>query len=135
VEIPAILIAGQAGLILGRALVGWGNRAPLNERLRRIGPDLVTLIGGVAVLLVWAGIIEAFFSQNHEPTIPYGAKIAFGTLQLAALTWFLMSCGRGRGNDRGTAGDIAQKAIPAEGDGRVARRAGAVQEATTNGHQ
>lgn len=125
VEIPAILIAGQAGIILGRALVGWGNRAPLNERLRRISTDLVTLIGGVAVLLVWAGIIEAFFSQNHEPTIPYAVKIGFGTLQLAALTWFLMSCGRGRSSEERTAGEVgdrAQKAIPAGADGAGGER-------------
>jgi uncharacterized membrane protein SpoIIM required for sporulation len=94
IEIPAILLAGQAGLILGKALIGWGDRHPLGGRLRLIGPDLMTLVGGVAVLLVWAGLVESFLSQYHQPVIPYAAKIAFGTLELAAFIWFLGWCGR-----------------------------------------
>ena len=47
------------------------------------------LIGGVAVMLVWAGLIESFFSQLHEPVIPYAAKIAFGAAELGLLCWFL----------------------------------------------
>lgn len=89
VEIPAILLAGQAGLVLGHALIGWGNRLPRRLRLRAVLPDLVTMAGGVAVLLVWAGIIESFFSQYHEPVIPYALKIAFGAVEMVALTLFL----------------------------------------------
>lgn len=92
-EIPAILIAGQAGLVLGGALIGWGKRAPLNARLRQVTPDLMTLIFGVGVLLVWAGFVEAFLSQYHEPVIPYWSKIAFGTAELALLTLFLARAG------------------------------------------
>ena len=43
----------------------------------------------VAVLLVWAGIVESFFSQYHEPVVPHALKIAFGVVQLGALTLFL----------------------------------------------
>ncbi|MCC6537822.1 MAG: stage II sporulation protein M [Bryobacterales bacterium] len=89
VEIPAILLAGQSGLVLGHALIGWGNRLPRRLRLRAVLPDLVTMAGGVAVLLVWAGIIESFFSQYHEPVIPYSLKIAFGVAETLALTLFL----------------------------------------------
>lgn len=89
VEIPSILIAGQAGLLLGSALIGQGSRAPLAVRLRSLAPSLITLIGGVAVLLVWAGIIESFVSQYHEPVLPYWAKIAFGSVQLVLLFAFL----------------------------------------------
>jgi uncharacterized membrane protein SpoIIM required for sporulation len=60
IEIPAVLIAGQGGLVLGRALVGRGDRAPLRDRLRAVAGDVMTLIGGVAVMLVWAGIVESF---------------------------------------------------------------------------
>jgi uncharacterized membrane protein SpoIIM required for sporulation len=95
IEIPAILISGQAGLVLGHALIGWGMRTPLSERLRAIAPDLATLIGGVALLLVWAGLIEAFFSQYHEPVLPYAVKTAFGLVELALLTLFLLRAGRG----------------------------------------
>ncbi|MEW6306686.1 MAG: stage II sporulation protein M, partial [Verrucomicrobiota bacterium] len=85
IEIPAILIAGQAGLVLGRALVGWGRSVSLAGRMRAVARDLTTLICGVGLLLVWAGIIEAFFSQYHEPVIPYGLKIAFGLVELVLL--------------------------------------------------
>jgi uncharacterized membrane protein SpoIIM required for sporulation len=93
-EIPAILIAGQAGLLLGRALIGRGTRKNAAERLREISGDLVTLIGGVGVLLIWAGLVESFFSQYHEPVVPYAAKIAFGLVELLALTLFLWKSGR-----------------------------------------
>jgi uncharacterized membrane protein SpoIIM required for sporulation len=96
VEIPAILIAGQAGLILARALIGWGERTPLATRLRTVAPDVITLMFGVGVLLVWAGIIEAFLSQYHEPVIPYSAKILFGLINLIVLFTFLTRSGRDR---------------------------------------
>ncbi len=94
VEIPAILIAGQGGLILARALIGWGDSIDLRARLRRIRSDLVTLIFAVALLLVWAAAIEAFFSQYHEPYLPYWLKIAFGALQLTLLFGYLLRLGR-----------------------------------------
>jgi uncharacterized membrane protein SpoIIM required for sporulation len=94
IEIPAILIAGQAGLLLASALIGWGKRVPFKARLRRISPDVVTLVFGVGLFLVWAGIIEGFLSQYHEPVIPYVAKIAFGLVELTALVLFLSKAGR-----------------------------------------
>ena len=94
VEIPSILLAGQAGLVLGGALIGWGRRARMRERMRAVTPDVATLCGGAAVLLVWAGLIEAFFSQYHEPVIPYWLKITFGSAQLVGLGLFLAWGGR-----------------------------------------
>jgi uncharacterized membrane protein SpoIIM required for sporulation len=95
IEIPAILIAGQAGLVLALALIGWGKRVPLRTRLRAVSKDIVTLIFGVGLMLIWAGLIEAFLSQYHEPVIPYEAKIAFGTVELFLLWLFLARAGRG----------------------------------------
>jgi uncharacterized membrane protein SpoIIM required for sporulation len=94
IEIPAILLAGQAGLLVAHALIGWGSRKTRRERLREISPDVVTLIGAAALFLVWAGIVEAFFSQYHEPVVPYGVKIAFGLVELTALTFYLSQSGR-----------------------------------------
>ena len=94
IEIPAILIAGQAGLMLAGALIGWGKRIPLRSRLRDISKDLVTLILGVGLLLVWAGFVEGFLSQYHEPVIPYSVKISFGLLELLLLVLFLSRSGR-----------------------------------------
>ena len=94
IEIPAILIAGQAGLMLAGALIGWGKRIPLRSRLRGISRDLVTLIIGVGLLLIWAGFVEAFLSQYHEPVIPYSVKISFGMLELLLLILFLSRSGK-----------------------------------------
>ena len=94
VEIPAILLAGQAGIVLAGALIGWGKPISLRMRLRKISNDLVTLISGVALMLVWAGIIEAFFSQYHEPVMPYAVKIGFGAFELIILALFLGRAGR-----------------------------------------
>jgi uncharacterized membrane protein SpoIIM required for sporulation len=101
IEIPAILIAGQAGLILARALIGWGNRVSLKSRLRQISGDLVTLIFGIALMLVWAGFVEAFLSQYHEPVIPYLLKIGFGLVELILLILFLTRSGKGSTAERG----------------------------------
>jgi uncharacterized membrane protein SpoIIM required for sporulation len=89
IEIPAILIAGQAGLLLGQALIGWNSRENVRQRLRSVTGSLVTLISGAALLLIWAGLVEAFFSQYHEPILPYQFKIIFGLFELLALLTFL----------------------------------------------
>jgi uncharacterized membrane protein SpoIIM required for sporulation len=93
VEIPAILLAGQAGLILASALIGWGKRISLRQRMRQVSNDLLTLILGVALMLVWAGIIEAFISQYHEPVMPYALKISLAVIELLLLTLFFLKSG------------------------------------------
>jgi len=97
IEIPAIILAGQSGLVLAGALIGWGKPISLKMRLRRISADLTTLIFGVAVMLIWAGIVEAFFSQYHEPVLPYEVKIGFGIIEIALLVLFLARSGRRNG--------------------------------------
>ena len=95
VEIPAILLACQAGFVLAGALLGHSDRSErLAQRLRRVRGDLVTLILGVAGLLVWAGLVEAFFSQYHEPVLPYSLKIAVGLIQVTGLVLYLTLAGR-----------------------------------------
>ena len=96
IELPAIFIGGQAGLVLARALFGRGDRHGLRRRLRSAAPDLAALISGASLLLVWAGLVESYFSQHHEPALPYGAKIAFGLVELAALSCWLYFAGRNR---------------------------------------
>src|SRR5580704_13640125 len=85
--------AGQAGFLLASALIGWGSRKPRRQRLREMAPDLTTIIFGAGVLLVWAGLVESFLSQYHQPVIPYALKIAFGVTELVALTLFLARSG------------------------------------------
>jgi uncharacterized membrane protein SpoIIM required for sporulation len=93
IEIPSILIAGQAGFILAGALIGWGDSRSRRERMGAVSSDLLTIAGGASLLLVWAGIVESFFSQYHEPVLPYAVKIAFGSVELFALFFFLMRAG------------------------------------------
>jgi len=93
IEIPAILLGGQAGFVLAGALIGWGSRSTRHQRLREISADLITLMAGAACLLVWAGLVEAFLSQYHEPVIPYELKIGLGLVELTLLILFLAKSG------------------------------------------
>jgi len=88
VEIPAILIAGQAGLLLAVCLIRPGGRSR-KEKLRERLPDVVSLVCGVALMLVWAGIVESFFSPYHAGVLPYWFKIAFGLAEGAVLVTYL----------------------------------------------
>jgi len=94
IEIPAILLAGEAALILGAALIGGRTRLSLAMRLRQALPDITTIAFGVMLMMIWAGIIEAAFSQYHEPVLPYWFKISFGVVQLLLVLWFFCFCGR-----------------------------------------
>ena len=88
IEIPALLIAGQVGLILGSAMIGWGDATSLQQRLRRISTHVLTLSLAVVLMLSWAGFVEAFISQYHQPVISYNVKIGFGILELMVLIYY-----------------------------------------------
>jgi uncharacterized membrane protein SpoIIM required for sporulation len=94
IEIPAILVAGQAGFVLAGALIGWGDQRTRRERLRLVSTDVLTLAGTAAVMLVWAGIVEAFLSQYHQPVLPYNLKIAFGLIEFVLLVFFFARAGQ-----------------------------------------
>ena len=94
IEIPAILLGGQAGFIIAAALIGWGSGVSRAARFRAVGHDLFAIVAGASVMLVWSGLVEAFISQYHQPVIPYALKIAFGVCEMAALTAFLGLAGR-----------------------------------------
>ncbi len=93
IELPAALIAAQGGFILAGAWLAGDRRKSLVGRLREISRDLVILTCGAAVLLVWAGIVEAFFSQYHEPRLPYSVKILFGCVEMTLLCLYLFFAG------------------------------------------
>ena len=54
----------------------------------------MTLVFGAGLMLVWAGVVEAFLSQYHAAVIPYGVKIGFGIVELAALSLFFARAGK-----------------------------------------
>ena len=83
----AILLAGQAGFCRAHAMIGRNQALPLSRRLRKISGDVVTLICGIALMLIWASIIESFFSQ-FRPRLFHTLKIGFGALQLLLLFTF-----------------------------------------------
>ncbi len=93
IELPAIFIGGQAGVVLGRAMFGWGTDLRLRQRLKLIRPDLITLVAGASLMMVWAGIVESFLSQYHRPQL-YPWKILLGSIELIALIMFLYLGGR-----------------------------------------
>ena len=95
-EIPAICLAGQAGLVLTGAMIGWRKSLSFLERLRAVYNDLMILLFGVSLMLVWAGFVESFLSQYHEPVLPYELKITFGCVELVLLICFLSFSGRPR---------------------------------------
>jgi hypothetical protein len=56
--------------------------------------EWLVLVAGTAMMLVWAGVMEAFFSQHHEPVLPYWFKVVIGGAELALLTVYLLLIGR-----------------------------------------
>jgi len=89
-EIPSILIAGQAGFYLARLLL----RRREDRDVRKSMREWLVLIAGLSLMLTWAGIMEAFFSQHHEPELPYAIKVAIAGAELVLLTVYLLVIGR-----------------------------------------
>lgn len=89
VEIPAIFLAGQVGFLLAHAQI-QNLKGQSNSSVRTIyKADIVNLIVCISLMLIWAGIVEAFLSQYHEPLITYKTKIMIGLIELLVLVLFL----------------------------------------------
>jgi uncharacterized membrane protein SpoIIM required for sporulation len=87
-ELPAIVFAGAAGLVAGRALLMPGNLSRAAS-MRRVLPSVWRIIIGTALTLVLAGLIEGSFSQFSMRTFPYEAKITVAALLFVALMTYL----------------------------------------------
>jgi uncharacterized membrane protein SpoIIM required for sporulation len=90
IELTAICIGGGAGLWLGSAFVLPG-RITRREALVVRGREAVSLIGGVAVMLVVAGMIEGFISPSE---LPNPVKFALAALFALLLVAYLGLAGR-----------------------------------------
>jgi uncharacterized membrane protein SpoIIM required for sporulation len=88
-EIPSILIAGQAGFYLARLLLHRREDRDVRHSMR----EWLVLVAGLAMMLVWAGLMEAFFSQHHAPVLPYEFKVAVAVAELVLLTTYLLLIG------------------------------------------
>lgn len=87
-EMTCMLLAGTAGLMLGRGVL-WPRGLPRGARVREEARGALELLGGAAALLIVAGLIEGTLSQIHEPTLPYPAKIGFALVFGALLHGWL----------------------------------------------
>jgi uncharacterized membrane protein SpoIIM required for sporulation len=87
-ELPAIVFAGAAGLVAGRAFLMPGDLSRAAS-MRGVLPAVWRIIIGTALTLVFAGLIEGSFSQFSSRTFPYVAKIAVAALLFVALMTYL----------------------------------------------
>lgn len=91
-ELPAIFIAGGAGLILARGLLAPG-MLPRRDSLVLAGGQAVRLLLGVLPLLIVAGAIEGFISP--VPIDP-AVKLVIGAAMFTLLVLYLSRAGRRR---------------------------------------
>jgi len=89
-ELPAIVIAGGAGLVMARSLVVASDR-PRRECLLEAARLALRLFGGVVPMLLVAGLIEGFVSPTG---LPPSTKFAIGAANLTLLTLYLGFAGR-----------------------------------------
>ena len=95
-ELPAIVFAGAAGILAGRALLLPGDRTAAAS-LRAAFPAVRRILLASAAILVVAGIIEGSFSQFSSKTFPHGVKIATaGVLFILLLAYLFLQRRRGR---------------------------------------
>jgi uncharacterized membrane protein SpoIIM required for sporulation len=89
-ELPAICLAGAAGLVLARAILFPGN-LPRKTALAAAGSRSLRLMLGVIPMLVVAGVIEGFISPTAVPA-PFKFAIGGGLTVLLAV--YLAVAGR-----------------------------------------
>jgi uncharacterized membrane protein SpoIIM required for sporulation/uncharacterized RDD family membrane protein YckC len=89
-ELTAIVVAGGAGLVLGRAVLAPGRRTRARA-LREDGREGLALVAGAAFLLVVAGLIEGFVSPAR---VDGTFKTAFAALVATCLFAYLWTGGR-----------------------------------------
>jgi len=86
-ELPAIFIAGGAGLMIAHGLLFPGVLSR-RDSLAQSGALAVRLLLGVIPMLVVAGVIEGFLSPSH---LPATTKFVFAAVMAALLASYLLS--------------------------------------------
>jgi uncharacterized membrane protein SpoIIM required for sporulation len=91
-ELPAIVIAGAAGLMLAEAIVLPGD-LPRTSALKTAAPDAVRLVLGTLPMFAIAAVIEGFFTPRAiDPVV----KLATGGIAAALLAAYWGLAGRER---------------------------------------
>lgn len=88
-ELPAIFIAGGAGLEIGRGLLFPGT-LPRRDSLKRSGRTAARLVLGLVPIMVVAGIIEGFVSPSP---LPVPAKFTLAMAVGGLLLFYLARTG------------------------------------------
>jgi uncharacterized membrane protein SpoIIM required for sporulation len=88
-ELPAIFLAGGAGLRIAKGLLFPGY-LPRRESLTRAGTDAVKLLLGTVPMLIIAGTIEAFVSPTG---LKMGLKFGMAAALFALLLAYLFGAG------------------------------------------
>jgi len=101
-ELPAIFIAGGAGLELARGMLFPG-QLPRGESLSQAGARAGRLVLGIVPMLVIAGTIEGFLSPSN---LPVALKFALAAVLFSLLIAYLFSAGQ----------SMAAKPIPSKAD-------------------
>jgi uncharacterized membrane protein SpoIIM required for sporulation len=91
-ELLAVALAGAAGFAIAEGLAFPGRRTR-RDALARRGREGGTVLVGVVLMLLLAGLLEGFFRQLV--TVPV-ARWTVASLTAAAWTWYLGFAGRGR---------------------------------------
>ena len=100
-ELFAIWVAGAAGFMLGRSVVAPGDLSR-GEALVLSGRAAVRMVGGAAIMLVAAGLIEGFVSASAGDV---GLRAAASAVSLAFLVAYLLN---GRPRSGGAGSDLPQ---------------------------
>jgi len=97
-ELPAICIAGGVGFLLARGLLVPG-KLSRGDAVRMEARNAMKLLGGVIILLVVAGLIEAYITPLKLEWMPsivlQLGKIFLATVLFAGLIVYLMRSGLG----------------------------------------
>ncbi len=89
-ELTAIVIAGAAGLVLGRAIVHPGPYSRV-DALQRRGLDAVKLVLGAGAMLAVAAVIEGAWSPMG---LPFAVKLPVGVALWVLVIVYLLVGGR-----------------------------------------
>jgi uncharacterized membrane protein SpoIIM required for sporulation len=85
-ELTAICIAGGGGLMLGWAVIAPGPM-PRRDALRRASADAFGLLGGSAILLVIAGLIEGYVTPHAPAAVRWAVAGASALFLVIYLVW------------------------------------------------
>jgi uncharacterized membrane protein SpoIIM required for sporulation len=92
-ELFAILLAGAAGLHIGRAIAFPGER-PILQATAEAGRRAALVMAGVVLMLVVAALLEGFARQLVDDTF---GRFAIGGFMLAGWCAYFFAFGRGAG--------------------------------------